>query len=110
MGNNQIKTPYLQTILTKLKCLNLSGKDLINALNGIDNGITEQQQKAIKQIMPELVKERYNFIDNLLEDCLEIKENYVFGYAKLDKIILNPLVMLLGFLSFFFVSSLIFSK
>ena len=51
-----------------------------------------------------MVKARYEYIDNILKDCVEYDKSFVYGYSKLDKIILNPVVMLLGFLAFFLAS------
>lgn len=101
---NQIKTTYLQSILQKFKGLSLAEKDIIKAINGIENNLTSEQKLEIQSVMPDIVKERYNYIDTLLAECLEFKENYVYGYSKLDKVVLNPIIMLFGFLLFFFAS------
>lgn len=99
------KNNYLLYFINKVKNkFNLNDNEIINAFNGIFNNLNSEQIAYIKSLNEELITERYNYIDNMLNDCLELEKSYVYGYSKLDKLLLNPLVMSVLFLSFFFTS------
>ena len=90
---------YLEIIKNKY---NLTEKQIIFALNGVFDGLNEQQIDYIKGFYPEIIKKRYEFIENLLVDCTKIKKNYVYGENKLDKLILNPFFMISSSILLFF--------
>ena len=106
INKNDIILPYLKGIFDKIqkKFSNLEKNEIINAINGIYNNLTEEEIIFIKSIYPEIIKERYNFIDCILKNSLVLKENYVYGLSKFDKFFLNPTVMIVGFLAVFFCS------
>ena len=104
-SKSNIKTDYLNPILSELKIkYGLDKASSLLALNGEYDGLNQTQIEGVKSILPEVVKARYNFIDNALKNALTLKENYVFGHSQADKFILNPIVITIGFLIVFFAS------
>lgn len=102
-NNLSKKLNYLNYFVEKIKNkLNLEEKQIILALNGIFDGLKPQQIDYIKAFYPEIIKQRYIFIDNILKNCLKIKENYIYGLNKSDKLILNPFFMVFSFIVLFF--------
>ena len=101
---------YLKNIVEIIKNkLNLSEKQIIFALNGIFDGLNDTQIDYIKGFYAEIIKQRYIYIDNLLIDCQKLKNNYIYGENKLDKLILNPFFMIFSFIfAFFLIFYLIF--
>lgn len=81
---------------------NLEEKKIILALNGIFDNLGEEQLKFIKSLFPEIIKERYKYIDEILSDCVKTDKNFVYGQSKLDKILLNPIIATITFLLTFF--------
>ena len=82
---------YLNSYLTTLKSrTNLSANELILAINGVVNNLTKQQIDEVKKFMPSIIEERYKHINNLIEDCVSLQKNFIYGYSKLDNFILNP--------------------
>ena len=66
------------------------------------------QQEKLKQFdfKEKIVELRYAFIDEIVKICVSKKSNKIYGYSKLDKIILNrffalPIFALIMFLIFF---------
>ena len=102
---------YLKNIVEIIKNkLNLSEKQIIFALNGIFDGLNDTQIDYIKGFYAEIIKQRYIYIDNLLVDCQKLKNNYIYGENKLDKLILNPFFMIFSFIfAFFLIFYLIFA-
>ena len=107
-SKNNLK--YLKNITEKIKNkLNLSEKQIIFALNGSFDGLKDTEINYIKGFYTEIIEERYNYIDEILKDCVNIQKNYVYGKNKLDKLILNPFFMLFSFIfAFFLIFYLIF--
>lgn len=94
---------YLKNIVETIKNkLNLNTKQIIFALNGIFDGLNNTQINYIKSFYAEIIKQRYIYIDNLLADCQKLKNNYIYGENKLDKLILNPIFMIFSFIFAFF--------
>lgn len=83
---------------------NLEEKTIIFALNGIFLDLKDEQINFIKSLFPQIIKDRYNYIDNILVECLDMQKNFVYGKSKLDKVLLNPIVAFVGFLLTFFIS------
>jgi len=83
---------------------NLDNNAIILALNGIFYNLNDEQINFIKQLFPQLIKDRYSYIDKLLFECLTIQENFVYGKSKIDKILLNPLFAVVSFFAVFFLS------
>jgi Fe2+ transport system protein B len=66
--------------------------------------IYQSNNRFIKSLFPDIIKDRYTHIDNLLFECLSFKKNFVYGKSKFDKILLNPFVSSIGFFAVFFLS------
>lgn len=95
---------YLKNIVEIIKNkFNLTEKQIIFALNGIFDGLNNTQIDYIKGFYAEIIKQRYIYIDNLLADCQKLKNNYIYGENKLDKLILNPFFMIFSFIFAFFI-------
>ena len=73
-------------------------------MNGIFNNLDNEQIEYIKSFYEDIIRDRYAYIDDLLFDCLELKESYTYGVSKLDKFLLNPVVAILLSLAIFFFS------
>jgi len=86
------------------KIKKISKNNIINALNGVIDGLNEEEIKLIESFYEEIVTERYKYIDTILKECLTIDENFYYGESKCDKILLNPFVMFFGFFLIFFTS------
>lgn len=82
---------------------NLDKKTIILALNGIFNNLNDEQIEFIKSFYAEVIKDRYDYIDEMLKGCLEINEKVTYGLSKYDKFLLNPFIALLIFVSTFLV-------
>ncbi|MCQ2555991.1 MAG: ferrous iron transport protein B [Clostridia bacterium] len=96
---------YLQEILTELKAkTKLSMQQVLRGLNGCTEGLTEQEIDTLSVYAEKAVQARYNFLENALEDAVKIKSQYAYGESKLDKFLLNPIVMFLGFNAIFLFS------
>jgi len=91
---------YINIIQNKYK---IDKKTIIFALNGIFFDLNNDQIDFIKSLFPEIIKDRYNYIDEILVECLKVDKNFVYGRGKLDKYLLNPLVAILGFALTFFI-------
>lgn len=103
INNSNEKLNYLKYFVEKIKNkLNLTEKQIILALNGIFDGLKPQEIDYIKGFYAEIIKQRYIFIDNILKGCLKIKDKYIYGLNKLDKLILNPFFMVFSFIILFF--------
>lgn len=96
---------YLENFIKIVKNrTNLDEKTIIKALNGIYENLNKNDIKFIQSLLPKIIKARYDYIDEVLQNVLNLKENYVYGASKVDKFLLNPIVMILGFLLTFFLS------
>lgn len=96
---------YLENFIKIVKNgTNLDEKRIIKAFNGIYENLNENDIKFIQSLLPKIIKARYDYIDEVLQNVLNLKENYVYGASKADKFLLNPIVMILGFLLTFFLS------
>lgn len=101
----QKSAKYLENFIKIVKNrTNLDEKRIIKAFNGIYENLNENDIKFIQSLLPEIIKARYDYIDEVLQNVLNLKENYVYGASKADKFLLNPIVMILGFLLTFFLS------
>lgn len=113
VGINTLKNiEYLSIFIKKIKNdLNIDEKNILNAINGDYKNLTIEQREYIKNLLPQIVEARYNYIDKLLSECLILNKNFVYGYSKLDKFLLNPFLLIVGFIFLFFSSIfLIFFK
>ncbi len=90
---------YIKIIKNKY---NLDKKAIIFALNGIFLDLNNEQISFIKSLFPDIIFERYKYIDELLKDCVEIKKDFVYGLGKMDKFLLNPAIAFAVFLASFF--------
>lgn len=96
---------YLENFIKIIKNRTyLDEKTIIKAFNGIYENLNKNDIKFIQSLLPEIIKARYDYIDEVLQNVLNLKENYVYGASKVDKFLLNPIVMILGFLLTFFLS------
>lgn len=101
----QKNAKYLENFIKIVKNrTNLDEKTIIKALNGIYENLNKNDIKFIQSLLPKIIKARYDYIDEVLQNVLNLKENYVYGASKVDKFLLNPIVMILGFLLTFFLS------
>ena len=101
----QKNAKYLENFIKIVKNrTNLDEKTIIKAFNGIYENLNKNDIKFIQSLLPEIIKARYDYIDEVLQNVLNLKENYVYGASKVDKFLLNPIVMILGFLLTFFLS------
>lgn len=101
----QKSAKYLENFIKIVKNrTNLDEKRIIKAFNGIYENLNENDIKFIQSLLPKIIKARYDYIDEVLQNVLNLKENYVYGASKVDKFLLNPIVMILGFLLTFFLS------
>ena len=91
---------YIKIVENKYQ---IDEKSIIFAFNGIFSNLNEEQIKFIQSLYPEIIKDRYAFIDEMLADCLTIDKNFVYGKSELDKVILNPFFAFFGFLLTFFI-------
>ena len=92
---------YIKLIQNKY---NLDEKTIIFALNGIYNGLSNEQISYIQSLFPELILDRYKYIDELLDGVISVQKDFVYGLNKADKFLLKPLVATVGFLLCFFAS------
>ena len=92
---------YIEIVKNKY---NIDKQKIIFALNGIFLNLNEEQIAFVKSLFPQIIKDRYAYIDNLLLGCLTLEENFVYGKSKLDKFLLNPLIAVIGFFTIFFLS------
>ncbi len=101
--NSTEKLNYLTFFIEKIKNkYNLDKKQIILALNGVFDGLKQPEIDYIKGFYPEIIKQRYIFIDDILKNTINVKENYIYGQNKLDKLILNPFFMVISFIFLFF--------
>ncbi len=97
--NNYLEK-YVKIIQNKY---NLDRKTIVYALNGVFLDLNKEQINFIKSLNVDLIKDRYLYIDQILEGCIYLNKNFVYGKSRLDKIILNPFFTILGFLLTFFI-------
>lgn len=103
--NNTNKYNYLQNIIKKIQQkINKNNNEIILALNGFFDGFNNDEIDYIKSFNEEVVKARYDYIDNQLLNCVEVEKSFVYGYSTMDKFFLNPIVMIFGFLLTFFLA------
>lgn len=104
-NNKKVDTNYINNFLNDIKknC-NITTEQALLAINGEYKNLNNNQIELIKNVLPDIIKARYNFIDSILCKAINLKNNFVYGLSRADKFILNPFVMLVGFLLTFFVS------
>ncbi|MBR2969909.1 MAG: ferrous iron transport protein B [Clostridia bacterium] len=96
---------YLEKYIIKIKNkFNLDEKLIINALNGIFDKLNAEQINYIKEFNTEIIQDRYHYIDELLDDVVIMRQDFIYGYSKMDKFLLNPLLMTIGFSLLFLLS------
>ncbi len=96
---------YFQNIVETIKNkLKINEKTIIFALNGIFNNLNAQQIEYIKTFFSQSIKARYDYIEELLSNCLIENSAQAYGESVADKFLLNPFMMTVGFLLLFFVS------
>lgn len=69
-------------------------KDIIK-----ENKSTKEYEKTFKF---DRIEDKHKAIKNILINCYKAPDNYIYGYSKLDKVLLNPFVSIVGFLLLFF--------
>ena len=92
---------YIKIVQDRYK---IDKKTVVFALNGIFNNLNNEEINFIKSLFPQIIQDRYLYIDNILLGCLEKEKNFVYGESKWDKFLLNPIVAFLGFILTFFVA------
>lgn len=101
----QKNAKYLENFVKIVKNkTNLDENVIIKAFNGVYENLNENDIKFIQNLLPDIIKARYDYIDILLNQVLILNENYVYGVSKFDKVLLNPAVMSIGFILTFFLS------
>ena len=96
---------YLSKYIEKIKNkYNLDEKTIIFDLNSIFLDLKDEEIKFIKSFFPEIIRDRYKYIDDILKQCIEIQKGYVYGESKFDKVLINPAFMSIMFLIVFFLS------
>ena len=96
---------YLKKFILEIKSkFNLSNEQIVFAFNGVYKNLKTEEIAYIKNLLPQVVQARYNYLNEIVNSTLTIKKDYVYGYCKADKFLLNPLVMIVGFFAFFFAS------
>ena len=98
---NNYLSKYIKIIKNKY---NFDEKTIIFALNGIYDNLNAEQINFIQSFYPEVILDRYKFIDEILENVVVIHKDFTYGLNKADKIILKPIVMTFGFILCFFAS------
>lgn len=96
----QYLTKYIKLLQSKL---NIDENKIILAINGIFDGLNPREIELIKSLYPDIIKDRYDYLDHLLEEC-NICNDKVYGESRADKWLLNPAIMTLGFITFFLLS------
>lgn len=103
---------FIQKIQEKFKVDNVRAIEILNGIN-----TQEIDKEFLNEINEKIIQERHKFIDKLLDDVVEIKQNYVYGYSKLDKlftskfsIFLFAIAFLLSIYLIFFVFGAFFSE
>lgn len=95
---------YLEKYIKIVKnSYNLDEKTIVFALNGIFFNLNVEQINFVKSLFPELIKDRYAYIDEVLNDCLIVDRNYVYGKSKWDKFLLNPFIAFVVFIFTFLI-------
>lgn len=96
---------YLNDIINRIQQkINKPKQEIVSALNGNFLNFNNEEIEFIKSFNSLVVQARYKYIDSMLLSCVEMNKNFVYGLSKFDKIFLNPIVMILGFLLLFFAS------
>ena len=96
---------YLEKFIIKIKNkFNLDEKLIIKALNGFLDELNDEQINYVKEFNTELIQDRYHYIDELLDGVVIMKQDFIYGYSKLDKFLLNPVLMTIGFSLLFLLS------
>ncbi len=98
---NSYLIPIINKVLAKT---NIDIDKIIYVLNGIKTEIKDDDKKIVEGFIQEAVKARYDYIDSVLRECIKVDKNYVYGQSRADKILLNPFVMTIGFVSCFLLS------
>lgn len=73
---------------------------IILSTNGVSCDLNEKQQILLREIMPNIIQSRYDYIDGIL---LEYNNNHPADVTMRDKVLLNPVLMIGGFFALFFV-------
>ncbi len=79
--------------------------------------LNQKQKDELKEfnLKDKIIELRYNFIDDIIKNCVNKKTDKIYGYSKLDKIVLNrflalPIFALIMLLIFYLTFSLIGPK
>jgi len=118
--NNNFTCPYLNALPIKqvyeiiknnLKNINDLNKDYVCTKVLEEDAyiieklkLSEEQKKKLKQFdfKDKIIELRYSFIDEIVKNCVVKKSDKIYGYSKLDKIILNRFLALPIFASIMF--------
>ena len=68
------------------------------------NGVKNENFQKKSENLEKNIKDNYNYLTKILDDCVTLKQGYVYGQSKLDKFLLNPFIMTIGFALMFFLS------
>ena len=93
---------YIEIVKNKLNFKSINNEKIVLALNGEFQSFSESEKQFIKSLNEKIVKDRYDFIDEILACCVEYRLDFVYGLSKLDKLNLNPIFLLTFFGVFFF--------
>lgn len=102
---NALNLGYLDKYIAKVQGkFNLDKYKIIKAFNGDFSTLKEEQIEYVKTFYQDIIKDRYNYIDNLLSASVQVEQKFIYGVSKLDKFFLNPLFMFVGFFAVFLAS------
>lgn len=68
------------------------------------NSLKNENFQKKSENLEKNIKDNYDYLTQILEDCVTLKQGYVYGESKLDKFLLNPFIMTIGFALIFFSS------
>ena len=100
--NKKIEKYLLKYIEIVQKRYNFSKNRIIFALNGVFDGLNDEQIEFVKSLFSSIIQDRYKLIDEILNDAITEGNNKIYGYSIYDKFLLNPVIAIIGFLAIFF--------
>lgn len=103
-NSKQTNFNYLNIYFEKInKKYNLNRQKLIKFYNNNCN-FEDEENELISSVYEEIVSERYKAIDEIIEQSVMVDKDYIYGSNKLDKFLLNPVIMVPGFFLVFFLT------
>lgn len=97
---NPAPIQYIDYYIDKInKDYSLGKDEAVNVLNGIN-----KQEEGIKKLQLQIIQDRYDHIDKILKDCISINTRFVYGLSRFDRLLLKPIILMIGFILAFFAS------